>query len=273
MPRIMILGDPQNYAIKWQDLIENEKPDQVIFLGDYVDSRDLYNRDLENLQAIIKYKKEHPSCVLILGNHDYAHWRGENIYPFNLHDHIEIKSVLKENIGLFRCAYKCGDHLLCSHAGISAKWMKRFKKLGGSLDDLCEEGFFISEIFKKTEKIFYIASTDWRGDGSTEDSSPIWIRPWSLGKNFPNGKDLGMHPRMIHMVGHTRIFKSIDGLEDYDPYKSSLLHIDWKAKSSRGMCLCDCLSDYFVYDSDMEILYKKTALDSELIQLIDFKNL
>ena len=102
----------------------------VIFLGDYVDSRgeQLTGYDImENLNDIIKFKKDHPDKVtLLLGNHDYAYIFGKTAMTgFNHEMWVTYRSILNDNWNLFDMAWGHtaldGKYTLLTHAGLT-KW-------------------------------------------------------------------------------------------------------------------------------------------------------
>lgn len=70
--KLVILGDIHGRTC-WKDIIEYEKPDKVIFLGDYVSTHHNISDDdqFNNLIGILNYKKENPEKVILLrGNHE-----------------------------------------------------------------------------------------------------------------------------------------------------------------------------------------------------------
>ena len=69
--RILVLGDIHGRLI-WNDVIKNESPDLVVFLGDYVSTHELISPDqqLSNLEDILNYKENNSEKVILLrGNH------------------------------------------------------------------------------------------------------------------------------------------------------------------------------------------------------------
>lgn len=69
--KTLVLGDIHGRLI-WNDIIEKENPDKVIFLGDYVSTHEniTAGQQLSNLEDILNYKEENPDKVILLrGNH------------------------------------------------------------------------------------------------------------------------------------------------------------------------------------------------------------
>ena len=70
--KILVLGDIHGRTI-WKDIFEKEDPDKVIFLGDYLHSRENISREdqIENLKLILDLKDAHSENVILCrGNHD-----------------------------------------------------------------------------------------------------------------------------------------------------------------------------------------------------------
>ena len=71
MSKILVLGDIHG-RILWKDIIEQENPDKIIFLGDYVSTHEGISarQQLSNLEEILTYKENNPDKVILLrGNH------------------------------------------------------------------------------------------------------------------------------------------------------------------------------------------------------------
>ena len=69
--RILVLGDTHGRLI-WNDIIKNESPDLVVFLGDYVSTHEFISsgQQLSNLEDILNYKENNSEKVILLrGNH------------------------------------------------------------------------------------------------------------------------------------------------------------------------------------------------------------
>lgn len=70
--KTLILGDIHGRPI-WRDIIEKEKPDRVIFLGDYVSTHDMISSEQQigELEGILEYKEQNKDTVILLrGNHE-----------------------------------------------------------------------------------------------------------------------------------------------------------------------------------------------------------
>ncbi|MBA4394226.1 MAG: serine/threonine protein phosphatase, partial [Desulfobacca sp.] len=86
MERILAVGDIHGCYPKLVSLMEkvkiNPEKDRVVFIGDYIDRGD---RSKEVVDYLIEFKKEVPSTVFLLGNHEHMlleYLSGKNINPF-----------------------------------------------------------------------------------------------------------------------------------------------------------------------------------------------
>ena len=63
---------PKNHGVTgWKHIVKKERPDRVIFTGNYFDSSNLMNEELvDNFLDIIKYANESKKVVLLIGRHD-----------------------------------------------------------------------------------------------------------------------------------------------------------------------------------------------------------
>ncbi len=102
-----------------------------VFIGDYVDSFTHSNTEiLNNLNAIIAFKKSRPqNVVLLLGNHDiqYLYYPKYRCSGFRPDMQKELTGLFRAHEHLFQIAYQKGD-VLFTHAGISNRWFADFRK-------------------------------------------------------------------------------------------------------------------------------------------------
>lgn len=112
--------------------------DYYIFLGDYVDSFDKTNEEIENnLIEIIEFKKANKEkVILLLGNHDIQYImvnplssikknRNYLCSGYRVDNHLRLFSLFKENSELFDVSFSIRNHLW-THAGVTNSWYKKF---------------------------------------------------------------------------------------------------------------------------------------------------
>jgi predicted phosphodiesterase len=203
--KTIVIGDIHGRSV-WKLIYEMEKPDKMIFIGDYFDSFDIKGVDqLNNFQDIIKFK-ESGVCevILLIGNHDYHYFPEIGDTGTSGYQHLlapSIQYVVDQNRNHLQMAYKMDD-MLFTHAGVSSVFMDQvFGKDGWKVENLAID---LNEMFKYKPKTFefgemlhYNTYQDPYGDN--EAQSPIWIRPRALMKA---NKDT-LRKQIIQVVGHT----------------------------------------------------------------------
>ena len=200
--RIVVLGDIHGKTV-WKDIIAKERPDQVIFLGDYVSTHeDVSDEDqVANLKEILKYKNEHPETILLRGNHDMQHldydWAECSGYFPGVA--MEMSHLKDEFLAKTQWIHVMGNTVF-SHAGISKVWL--------------EDNFLTLEDINKlgpTELFGFTSSDPSDRFGDSPEQPPTWIRPMAL-------MDV-MIPDYIQVVGHTPVEHCFNVKDETDiPY-------------------------------------------------------
>lgn len=196
--KTVCFGDIHGLSI-WEDIIQKENPDKIVFLGDYFDPYDA-SKNLtmyDNFDAILALKEAMGDlCVLLIGNHDFHYIT--NLDQSSRWSYMTHKRVSK----LLRELYKRGDLVfahqqdkyLFTHSGVNEFWLTRRAKLN-------PEDFTAEQINQLPLDLFGFdaISNDVYGDDPFQ--SPIWVRPKTLLRNPIQG--------FIQVVGHTRTPKPI----------------------------------------------------------------
>ena len=174
--KTLVFGDIHGRTC-WEDIIEREKPDRVVFLGDYVSTHEdiTAEQQIENMNAILRLKEQRiegvdPEVILLRGNHDVQHLTHDTstcaYFP-------EVANWMCKNKDRFMKAtqwvYEDGD-IVFSHAGISEVWFKRNEF--ESIAEINECNLF--SLFEFTPNRF----SDYYGESTTQP--PTWIRPYTL---------------------------------------------------------------------------------------------
>jgi predicted MPP superfamily phosphohydrolase len=211
MKKTIVLGDTHGRS-NWKLAIHQDKPDRVIFIGDYFDSFEISGvEQINNFKEIIKYKENNPQVevVLLIGNHDHHYfpevgYTGTSGYQNKIAP--SITQVVDENRHHLQMAYGFGEYLF-THAGVSPVFMDQvFGEDDWSIENIVVD---LNEMFKYKPKAFDFNGFESTGNNTTQ--TPIWIRPRSLmsaNKKHPKG----LKKDYIQIVGHTAM-KRID-LED-----------------------------------------------------------
>lgn len=177
MKKRIIIGDLHGRYGYLKDIYTYEDPDEVILLGDYFDSWDIWPEDQErSWDRTIKLREEHLAknrgrWIMLLGNHD-AHylpnWPGQ-YSGWNQDTEFRVQSKLSRSLdgGILRVAWIDTDlKTIYTHAGLSQVWFDRW--LSGSLGNIETVSF----------DAFQFVGPDPYGDDPR--NSPLWIRPRSL---------------------------------------------------------------------------------------------
>ena len=204
--KILTIGDVHGRTL-WQDMINKEQPDQVIFLGDYLDSFDIpWDKQLSNLLNIQAYKKANlDTCTLLIGNHCCPYLTGgdtgvSGYQQIAGHHYRMVMDEMYKDQHIQACT-TIGDYLFI-HAGFTKQWAKSY----GVREDNPED---MNDLFYQNMKPFEFqhgprvddpnAAPSYRAISSTGDNvwqSPTWVRPMSL-------KQAAV-PGWNQVVGHTR---------------------------------------------------------------------
>jgi len=210
--KTVVIGDIHGRSV-WKLIVETEKPDRVIFIGDYFDSFDIPGiEQIHNFKEIIEYKEKGVcETILLIGNHDYHYFPeignvGTSGYQTTLAP--SITQVIDENRYHLQMAYQMDEYLF-THAGVSSAFMDSVfgDEYGWKVENIVPD---LNELFKYKPKTFefgmacnlklsyYLDPT-----GDNIEQSPIWIRPRSL---FKANHDT-LRKQVIQVFGHTQISK------------------------------------------------------------------
>jgi predicted MPP superfamily phosphohydrolase len=213
--KTIVLGDTHGRS-NWKLAVHQDKPDRVIFIGDYFDSFEILGvEQIANFKEIIKYKEDNPQVevVMLIGNHDHHYfpevgYTGTSGYQSKIAP--SISQVIDENRNHLQMAYGF-DNFLFTHAGVSPVFMDEvFGENDWSIENVVVD---LNELFRYKPRAFDFNGFESSGDNTTQ--TPIWIRPRSLmsaNKKHPKG----LKNDYIQIVGHTAM-RRID-LEGSDKF-------------------------------------------------------
>lgn len=234
--KTVVIGDVHGRHV-WKWITNYEKPDRVIFIGDYFDSFDVpYDIQINNFLDIVKYKEESGvDVVMLLGNHDFHYLPYINDTATSGYQkkyaHL-IKQIVGNYQDYLQVAYQFDD-LLFTHAGASVEFMD------ANFERWEEENTsgHLNELFKYKPNKFLFTGNDPYGDDTFQ--TPIWIRPMSL---MRANKTSFLKNRWVQVFGHTPLKK-----------------IDIKGHATGGRYYCiDTLhssGEYMIIDEDSKISF------------------
>lgn len=183
----------------WKKIV-NQPFDKVVFLGDYVDSKEgIYPVEQKhNLLEIIDFKKNNKDkAVLLIGNHDfhYFSFSRKNYSGYQSAVRFDFQEIFEKSLReqLIQMCHSQGKFLF-THAGLSRTWSKNnFGKEAlekGEVEEKLNELFFNKPLSFDFTSGMYIDPY-----GNEACQTPIWIRPEALREDFVRG--------YVHVVGHT----------------------------------------------------------------------
>jgi UDP-2,3-diacylglucosamine pyrophosphatase LpxH len=189
MNKVIYIGDIHGRDV-WKEIVKKHSDaDTFVFIGDYFDSFHISGiEQLRNVEEIVAFKKSQeldPSkkVYLLIGNHDIHYWPGikerggtSGFQPTMM---FQFEQFFRENESMFQMASLVGDRL-CTHAGVSAKFLKDVGYWTYDYEDESHVAEFLNDLFKY---------------------SPIWIRPKSLQRANKNEDIKKMY---VQIVGHTQ---------------------------------------------------------------------
>lgn len=211
----------------WKQFVsDNPMMDLTIFIGDYVDSFDKTNEEIEsNLLDIIQFKKDNMDKIILLyGNHDCQYALSQptafkNKYGcsgYRPDAHFKLYDIFNENKDLFQAAYQYKEHIW-THAGIHRGWYemrfipefnRHFEYFQGSIADMLNEAFKF-----ELSSLFDVGYARW---GSKPVGGIFWAD-----KNETSHKPLkGYH----QIVGHIKIDDIVSF--SYPKHDCSITYVD-----------------------------------------------
>ena len=201
--KTILIGDIHGRSI-WKRIIADEKPDRVVFIGDYFGSFHIPGvTQLRNFEDIVEYQKTAGiEVIMLIGNHDYHYMQSVESYSgYQPVFHHQFNEALRNNGDNMQIAYQFDD-VVCSHAGLSSVWLdNRLGKDQWSVETMVEQ---VNELFKYKPLEFYFDGFDPYGNSKTQ--GPLWIRPAAL---MSANKET-IKKQIIQVVGHTQVKGILD---------------------------------------------------------------
>lgn len=241
--KVIALGDTHGRD-NWKNIVNYEKYDIVVFIGDYFDTHEDVSaaQQIANFKDIIAFKKSDPAKVVLLtGNHDYHYLRGvnESYSGHQQYQHWDIQELLEQALSerllqmAFAYSYMKHDaeqptNFLFTHAGVTKTWCKSV-----SIDfnkNTNEVKSAINTLFKQELRAFkFTAGKHYDNYGDEVCQTPIWVRPQSL--------FIDHIPNTYQIVGHTTQNKML--VNNGAIAKSGIILIDTLGTSGEYLAIVD----------------------------------
>ena len=127
--RILIIPDIHNAWHVAEEIIRNEKPDSIVFLGDYFDDFGDDWRVAKNTAKWLAESLRDETRTHLIGNHDLSYMAKNPYLRCSGYDgakHVEIQKVgIDWNVLQMYCWV---DGWLCTHAGLSDRFLSLIRK-------------------------------------------------------------------------------------------------------------------------------------------------
>lgn len=125
-----IIGDIHGNR-QWERLFIDDGETVNVFTGDYFSPYSVtidFEDCKQNFLKIIEKKKKNPDkVILLIGNHDFDHWKFNDMMTRHDYKHEEeIKSLFETFDDCFQLAYNVDDKAVVTHAGVSVLWYVRW---------------------------------------------------------------------------------------------------------------------------------------------------
>ena len=128
MKRTLIISD---IHLRWKlvdNIINEESPDEIIFLGDYFDDfGDTPEKNLVMAEWLV-HSLEQPNRIHLMGNHDIMYGTRDRNYRcsgYNEDKEYLINTVMTRDHWKKIKMYHWLDDILCSHAGVHVHFHKQ----------------------------------------------------------------------------------------------------------------------------------------------------
>jgi predicted phosphodiesterase len=188
--KVLVVGDVHGRT-RWKEMIKETSFDKLIFLGDYLDPRDMITdkEALNNFYDIINYKRKHiDKVILLIGNHDIFYIR-------NLYDNIKYKKIFTQHKDLFQIAYQYKNHLF-THAGVTKQWFNKYSSYFMNIDDNIAKR--LNDIYQTNPQVLLTVGNARRYDRNEDNvGGPLWADM--------SESETDLIDNHIQYVGHTHI--------------------------------------------------------------------
>ena len=268
--KTLIIPDIHNKSHIAEHIISREKPDKVIFLGDYFDS---FHDEPDDVRATAKWfhwSINQPNRIHIVGNHDLPYWFPENPFldcpGYNRFKLLLVQEyVTNKDWEKLVFYHNLDDHWLLSHAGAHPYWLKTDKT---DIKELSDRLQWETKNFLKAagRKLYHWFAAWSRARGGT-------LTPGGLVWNDFTGDFhalIGVNQLVGHTHGtHVRWVYRRNGDFRQKWHEQENLKVEYSPFESYNLCLDTGLRHYGVWNGSklniksLENLVKKSLIRSK----------
>jgi len=222
--KILVIPDIHNKWFQAEEIINKEKPDKVVFLGDYFDDFDDTLEITEQTAEWLKKSLTNPDRIHLLGNHDLSYLNPE--YKCSGYSEGKLFVIKKVGVDLSKLQHYCwvGDWL-CTHAGLSNEFFKEYNSSGFDVNN------FLHQMTSDPQKRYKLYAVSSNRGGTWPYAGPLWC-------DYDEFVDI---PNVKQIFGHTN-----------GELRQTENHI----------CIDTWLKYYGVYEDELKIV-KNTKRDTE----------
>lgn len=91
------LTDFKTYLRIWEE--DHHKRSPIVFTGDFIHSMGYEDGSVEILETLKSYHKDYKNFHLLLGNHEWSHITGIDVFKGGINQSLEFEMLLKEKFG------------------------------------------------------------------------------------------------------------------------------------------------------------------------------
>jgi hypothetical protein len=227
MAKTIIIPDIHNNYTKAEAMIDREKPDQIVFLGDFFDNIGNTLEDTSNTAQWLKDSLEKPDRVHIIGNHDLSYMSDNDSIKCSGYNELKHSIIKSTKIDWRKLVFHYWlDDWLCTHAGLTRDYYIEYKQKDQSVKD-----FLVQQSSEAMENIsdgydhrLFNASMS-RG-GSSKVSGILWC-DYDEFVDIPGVKQIFGHTNRRH-IRYSNYHICIDtGLKHYGVYQNREMKVKW----------------------------------------------
>ncbi len=89
--------DFKTYLRIWEEVYGRESP--IVFTGDFIHSMGYEDGSIEILETLRVYRRRYKNFYLLLGNHEWSHITGIDVFKGGINQSLEFEMLLEEKFG------------------------------------------------------------------------------------------------------------------------------------------------------------------------------
>lgn len=229
---ILIIPDLHNQYAVAEHIIEKEKPDQIIFLGDYFDSYYDSYEDASHTSAWLANSLRKTDRIHLIGNHDLSYMTDNpklkcTGYTSQKHEVIKKYKINWKKLQLY---HWIDDQWLCTHAGLSNLFYEEMTSAStpSNVMEFSDQDLEKIDDVNYNHKFFQVGRAR---NGLAKVGGILWC---------DYNEEFQPIPDLKQIFGHTPL--------------PSPSHLTFKSIGSENICLDTGLRNYAIYEKGKMII-------------------